>query len=117
MSVMTQSQEPSPSTATNSSADANPRTLYPNEQSDSTSAVRNDSSSSMTAIKSSLDTHHPFPWVCPQTAGRGKGFSHVTGVPGNYPRGRSGERRVGEEWRSRWSADDLKKKKENQQIQ
>src|ERR1700726_583671 len=60
MSVITQSHALSPSTATNSSADANPRTPYPSEQSDSTSAVRNGSSSSMTAIKGSLDTHHPF---------------------------------------------------------
>src|ERR1700730_2039508 len=61
MSVMTQSHDPSPPPATNSSADANPHAPYPSEPSDSTSAIRSDSSSSMTAIKSSLDTHRPFP--------------------------------------------------------
>src|SRR3984893_11948296 len=60
MSVMMQSHEPCALAARNSSADANPRTPYPSEQSDSTSAVRNGSSSSLTAIKGSLDTHHPF---------------------------------------------------------
>src|ERR1700738_1343860 len=59
MSVTTQSHELSPPAAKNSSADANPRARYSNEQSDSTSAVRNGSSSSITAIRGSLDTHHP----------------------------------------------------------
>src|SRR5258706_12220036 len=62
MSVMTQSHEISPLAAKNSSADANPRARYPSEQSESTSASRNGSSSSMTAIKGSLDTHHPRVW-------------------------------------------------------
>src|SRR5277367_3793214 len=61
MSVMTQSHEPCASAARNSAADANPRAPYSSEQSDSTSAVRNGSSSSMTAIKSSFDTLRPFP--------------------------------------------------------
>src|SRR5712675_3034903 len=59
MSVMTQSHEFSPLAARNSSADANPRARYPSEQSESTSAVRNGSSSSMTVIRGSADTHHP----------------------------------------------------------
>src|SRR6267378_2913645 len=63
MSVMTQSHEFPPLAAKNSSADANPRARYPSEQSESTSASRNGSSSSMTAIKGSLDTHHPRVWV------------------------------------------------------
>src|SRR5712671_4051862 len=56
---MTQSHELSPLAAKNSSADANPRARYPSEKIDSTSAVRNGSSSSMTAIRGSPDTHHP----------------------------------------------------------
>src|SRR5215470_13273873 len=58
---MTQSYGSVPSPATNSSADANPRTPYPSEESESTSATRNDLSSSMTAIKRSVDTDLPFP--------------------------------------------------------
>src|SRR5215470_10390218 len=61
---MTQSYGSVPSPAKNSSADANPRAPYPSEESDSTSATRNDPSSSMTAIKRSLGTYHPFPWIC-----------------------------------------------------
>src|SRR5262245_41269369 len=57
-----------PSRAINSSAEANPRAPYPSEESDSTSATRNNSSSSMTAINGCLDTYHPFP-------GPGMGFS------------------------------------------
>src|SRR5215510_2499320 len=61
MSVMTQLYGSVPSPAKNSSADANPRAPYPNEDSASTTATRNDSSSSMTAIKGSLDTtYQPF---------------------------------------------------------
>src|SRR5260370_39890364 len=63
MSVTTQSHELSPFAAKNSSADANPRARYSNEQSESTSASRKGSSSSTTAIKGSLDTHHPRVWV------------------------------------------------------
>src|SRR5882757_4325242 len=59
MSVMIQSHEFSPLAAKSSSPDANPRARYPSEQSDSTSAVLNGSSSSITAIRGSLDTHHP----------------------------------------------------------
>jgi hypothetical protein len=55
-SVMTQSHENSPCTAKNSSAEANSRAPYPNERSDSTSAVRNCVSSSITAIVRSFDT-------------------------------------------------------------
>src|SRR5215475_2850775 len=60
---MTQSYGSVPSPAINSSADANPRAPYPSEESESTSATRNDSSSSMTAIKRSLDTDHPCSWI------------------------------------------------------
>src|SRR5713101_8176923 len=67
MSVMTQSHELSPLAAKNSSPDANPRARYPSEQSDSTSAVRNGSSSSMTAMRGSLDTHNP------------RGYAHEVG--------------------------------------
>src|SRR6266436_5155855 len=83
MSVMTQSHEFSPLAARNSSADANPRARYPSEQSESTSAVRNGSSSSMTAIRGSLDTHHPR--VCCNRL-RGEQLSHLTGAPGHYTR-------------------------------
>src|SRR5918995_3498006 len=61
MSVMTQSYDASASQAMNSSADANPRAPYPNEPRHSTRAIRKDSSSSMTAIRSSLNAHRPFP--------------------------------------------------------
>src|SRR5215467_13547225 len=57
---MTQSYGSLPLPARNSSADANPRAPYPSEDSESTSAARNDSSSSMTAIERSLGTYHPF---------------------------------------------------------
>src|SRR5262249_20946756 len=64
MSVMTQSYGSVPSPVKNSSADANPRAPYPSEDSASTSATRNDSSSSMIAIKGSLDTsYHPYSLV------------------------------------------------------
>src|SRR6185312_6016096 len=56
MSVMIQSYRVSSPVATNSSAEANPLTPYPSEWSDSTSAALNESSSSMTASESSLDT-------------------------------------------------------------
>jgi hypothetical protein len=46
----------SPSPVRNSSTDANWRAPYPNESSEPTSAIRKDSSSSITAIRSSLDT-------------------------------------------------------------
>src|ERR1700730_9080468 len=85
MSVMMQSHEPCALAARNSSADANPRTPYASEPSDSTSAVRNGSSSSMTAIRGSLDTHHPFPRGLASRLGwRGERLSHVTEVPGHY---------------------------------
>src|ERR1700723_3617144 len=61
MSVITQSENRHPSPPRNSSADVNPRAPYPCEQSDSTSAIRKESSSSMTAIESSRDTYPPFP--------------------------------------------------------
>src|SRR5215475_9780545 len=53
--------------AINSSADAYPCASYPSEESESTSATRNDSSSSMTAIRCSPDTDRPFPWICAET--------------------------------------------------
>src|SRR5580704_844146 len=56
MSVMMQSHHASPSPAINSSADANSRASCPIERSNSTSAVRKESSSSTTEIDSSLDT-------------------------------------------------------------
>src|SRR5215467_11124770 len=57
---MTQPYHSVPSPAKNSSADANPRAPYPSEDNASTSATRNASSSSMTAIKGSVDTtYHP----------------------------------------------------------
>src|ERR1700726_3640074 len=59
MSVTTQSHEPPRFAAKKSSADTNPRARYSNEQSASTSASRNGSSSSTTAIKGPLDTQHP----------------------------------------------------------
>ncbi len=55
-SVITQSHDFSPSAATNSSAEMNARAAYPSEPSDLTSALRNGSSSSMTATEGSLDT-------------------------------------------------------------
>src|SRR5215471_636019 len=58
---MTQSYGSVPSPAINSSTDANARASYPSEESESTSATRNDSSSSITAIKRCLDTDHPLP--------------------------------------------------------
>src|SRR5262245_18222971 len=65
MSVMMQSYGSVPAPAKNSSADANARAPYPSEYSASTSATRNESSSSMTAINGSLDTAcHPFFWIC-----------------------------------------------------
>src|ERR1700719_1382026 len=73
-----QSHEPCPSAAKRSSADANPRTSYPKEQSDSTSAMRNGSSSSMTAIERSFDTHHPFSWDWPRWRKQVKGFACET---------------------------------------
>src|SRR5262249_45432181 len=87
---MTQSYGSGPSTARNSSADANPRAPYPSEDSESTSATRNDSSSSMTAIKRSVGTYHPFPWICVETANQdgslatwaapGKLYSSIIGI-------------------------------------
>src|SRR3984885_8804042 len=68
-SVMTQSHERLASFAIKSSADAYPNAPYPSEPSASTSAVRNGSSSSITDISSSLDTHLPFPREWPPTAG------------------------------------------------
>ena len=61
ISVTMQSHELSPPDDTNSSADAKPRGSNPNEASDSMSAVRNGSSSSITAIEGSLATLDPFP--------------------------------------------------------
>src|SRR5215203_3801789 len=61
MSVMTQLQDASTSQEMNSSADANPHAPYPSEPRDSTRAIRNDSSSSMTAIRDSLNALRPFP--------------------------------------------------------
>src|SRR6266849_3480262 len=84
MSVITQSHELSPLAARNSSPDANPRARYPSEQSDSTSAVLNGSSSSMTAIRGSLDTHHPGLWLRPAAAARAVVASD--GAPENYTR-------------------------------
>src|ERR1700722_9474191 len=81
---MTPSHDPSPFTATNSSADANPRAPYPSEWSDSTSARRKDSSSSMTAISSSLDTHHPLPG--PGRRNRALQLSHAVKASRNYTR-------------------------------
>src|SRR5262245_1345913 len=61
MSVMTHSYGSVSSPAKKSSADANPRAPYPSEDSASTRATRNESSSSMTATKGSLDTtYQPF---------------------------------------------------------
>src|SRR5262245_36100821 len=54
---MTQSYGSVPSPARNSSADANPRAPYPSEYNASRSATRNDPSSSMTAIKGSVEHH------------------------------------------------------------
>src|SRR5881396_1901833 len=62
MSETTQLNEQLPIAPTYSSADAYPLDPYPSEDSDSTSATRNDSSSSMTAISRCLATQHP----CPQ---------------------------------------------------
>src|SRR5262249_600761 len=61
---MMQSYGSVPSPAINSSADANPRAPYPSDESESTSAARNDLSSSITAIKCSVDTDHPFSGIC-----------------------------------------------------
>src|SRR5918994_1307182 len=61
MSVMTQLHDASASHAINSSADANPRAAYPSEPTHSTRAIRNGSSSSMTAIRRSLNAHRPLP--------------------------------------------------------
>src|SRR6202035_955619 len=95
MSVMTRSHDPSPSPSINSSADANPRAPYPNEQRDSTSAIRKDSSSSMTAIDSSPDTHHPFIPDYPLSRIFLRGLewrvSHVAGEARNYTRVLSGD--------------------------
>src|SRR5215470_17601586 len=66
MSVTTQSHDLSPPPAMNSSADANPWASYPSEPSDSASAIRNELSSSMTAIRGSRPTHHPLPRFRPQ---------------------------------------------------
>src|ERR1700733_4512019 len=61
MSVTTQSNDPSATPPRYSSAEAYPLDPYPSKDSDSTSATRNDSSSSMTAIARFLDTSHPHP--------------------------------------------------------
>jgi hypothetical protein len=69
-SVMMQSHDPSPPLSINSAADVNPRASYPSERSNPTSAIRNDSSSSMTEIMWSLDMHHPLPGLNPLATGR-----------------------------------------------
>src|SRR5918994_5848412 len=66
MSVITQLHDTSASQAMKSSADANPCASYPSEPRLSTRAIRKDSSSSMTAIRSSLDKHRPFPGCEPR---------------------------------------------------
>src|SRR5580698_9390159 len=73
MSVMMQSYKPSPLAAMNCSADPKSFTRCPHEPSISASADRNGSSSSMTATRSSLDTHHPSPRDWPQMAARSPG--------------------------------------------
>src|ERR1700722_13601063 len=60
MSVTMRSHCCSPPSAIKSSADPKPRAPYPSEQSESTSAERNEGSSSMTAIASSFGIDHSF---------------------------------------------------------
>ncbi len=61
MSVTIQSYDLSPTAPTKSSAEAYPLDPYSSEDSNSTSATRNDSSSSMTAISRCPDTWNPCP--------------------------------------------------------
>jgi hypothetical protein len=85
-SVTMQSHDLSPFAATNSSAEANPRAPYPSEQSDSTSAIRNDSSSSITAIRGSLDTQRPFPRFGRRQRSGGTTIFACRRSDGNYTR-------------------------------
>src|SRR2546430_12511209 len=50
----------------------------------------------------------------PRARAAARGAWHKACPPGG--RTRSGERRVGEEWRSRWAPDHLKKKKKKEEI-
>src|SRR3954451_4880641 len=61
MSETTQLNEQLSIAPTYSSAEAYPLDPYPSDDSDSTSATRNDSSSSITAISRCLATRHPCP--------------------------------------------------------
>src|SRR6185369_6711374 len=82
MSVMTHFQDACASQAMKSSADTNPRALYPSEPRLSTRAMRNDSSSSTTAIRNSLDTSS-FPRISPRRI-VGSLFWHVMPLLGTY---------------------------------